>query len=201
LKAKSRYVVYASIWHVPPPAAKVKSEIIAVFDAKGRLVGEFGMGFSIHDYDGRYSKRVGRLAVAGYLNGEWEENVFTGDEVVLASTEEVERRASIAPPGGFHVFVAGEHVPLERIFYLKAIFSRALPNAPEVAMPERDNGVPDMVPTEGTDVEPDLKRALIQYLSKKYQWYLDPDEVHLISDKELERLRKEAEEMGYEFAP
>lgn len=197
MKAKSRYVVYASIWHVPPPAAKVKSEIIAVFDSKGRLVGEFGMGFSIHDYDGRYSKRVGRLAVAGYLNGEWEENVFTGEEVILASTKEVEMRASVAPPGGFHVFIAGEHLPLEKTFYLKAIFSRNLPNAPQVAMPERDNGVPDMVSTDGNDSSSSLEDNLVEYLARKYHWHLDADQIHLISDTELNRLREEAIEFGY----
>jgi len=107
-----QYVVYESIWHIPPPVAKVKSSIIDVFDRKGRLVGEF-VGGTMYEYDGRYSKKVGREAVAGYLNGEWEENVFTGDEVALTSDEEVERRIEIAPPGGFHVFIAGEHVPKE----------------------------------------------------------------------------------------
>jgi len=198
LKAKSGYVVYASIWHVPPPAARVKSEIIAVFDAKDRLVGEFGMGFSTHDYDGRYAKKVGRLAVAGYLNGEWGENVFTGDEVILAPTEEVGMRASIAPPGGFHVFIAGEHVSLERTFYLKAIFSRKLPNAPEVAMPERDSRVPDMVPTKVNDSNSSLEDSLIEYLARKYHWHLDADQIHLISDSELNHLREEAREFGYD---
>ncbi len=89
---KKRYAVYASVWHIPPPVAKVKSSQIGVFDRKGRLVGEFGEG-TIHWYDGRYSKKVARNAVAGYLNGEWQESVFSEDNVVLASDEEVDRRS------------------------------------------------------------------------------------------------------------
>ena len=104
-------------------------------------------------------------------------------------------RASVAPPGGFHVFIAGEHVSLERTFYLKAIFTRNLPNSPDIATPERDNGVPDMVPTEGDNRNSSLEDSLTEYLARKYHWHLDADQIHLISDTELNHMREEASEL------
>jgi hypothetical protein len=198
LKSKSGYKVYASIWHVPFPACKVKSEIIAVIDSKGRLVGEFGEGLTIHDYVGKYTMKVGREAVAGYLNGEWEENIFTGDEVVLTSMRQVEKRASLAPPGGFHIFVAGEHVPRERSFSVKAIYTKFLLESSQVAVPDMDDDVLEMVRTDGRHGGEALVESLIKYLGMKYHWHLEPEEVHLISDTELESMRSNARDEGCE---
>ena len=198
LAADGRYIVYASVWHIPPPVAKVKADLIGVLDQRGRLVYEGGGG-TIDDYDGRYSKRVAREAVALWLNCEWESNTFTGDEVVLTTTKDVEQHMETSPEGGFHMYVAGRHVPAERTFYLEAIYRRFLPNAPEGARPEVERVVPEMVPTHGTTSESDLKRSIALYLSRKYQWYLETDEIHLVTDSELETLRRKAKGEGFDW--
>jgi hypothetical protein len=186
--SSSGYTIYASVWHIPPPNGKIKASEIAVFDAKGRFVHGF-IGGNLDWYEtGRFSKKMARQAVASYINMAWEVDLLSEKDVKLVQDEEVQERVKNAPAGGLQYYVAGEHVPEEKAFYLKAIYSKHRAESDEVALPERES--PDIVKTTGDTDELGLKLSIAQYFKDAYEWFAEPDEIHLVSDDELQHLRQ-----------
>jgi len=176
LARSSRYTVYASVYHIPPPERRLKAPEIAVFDQKGRLVLVTGGG-TVGEYSGRFTRNEARSVTASYLNvlhGVF----FAAADIHIVANKEVQRLVKRGRRGGFHVFVHAENVPNEKSLYLKAIFLFELGNT---VWPE--SRTIDIVRTQGNEDESGLKRLISKHLQKTRKYYVDPEEIHFITEK------------------
>ena len=176
LARSSRYTVYASVYHIPPPERSLKAPEIAVFDQKGRLVLVTGGG-TVGEYSGRFTRNEARSVIASYLNvlhGVF----FAAADIHIVANKEVQRLVKRGRRGGFHVFVHAENVPNEKSLYLKAIFLFELGNT---VWPE--SRTIDIVRTQGNEDESGLKRLISKHLQKTRKYYVDPEEIHFITEK------------------
>ena len=173
----SRYTVYASVYHIPPPERRLKAPEIAVFDQKGRLVLVTGGG-TVGEYSGRFTKSEARSVIASYLNvlhGDF----FAAGDIRIVPNEEVQRLVKRGRRGGFHVFIHAEDVPNEKSLYLKAIFLLELGNR---VWPE--SKTIDIVRTQGNEDENGLKQLISKHLQKTRKYYVEPQEIHFITERQ-----------------
>src|SRR5713101_5043304 len=124
------------------------------------------------------TKSEARSVIASYLNvlhGDF----FAAADIRIVPNDEVQRLVKRGRRGGFHVFVHAENVPNEKSLYLKAIFLLELGNT---VWPE--SRTIEIVRTQGNEDENGLKQLLSKHLLKTHKYYVEPEEIHFITEKE-----------------
>jgi hypothetical protein len=180
LPSKNLYTVYASVYHLPPPNQIVKADYVLVFDQKKRLVASLGGG-TVGRYGGRYSKKRARIAVARHLYGFGVSNISEKDVHIITSNQAKELRAK-SKRGGFQVFISIENVPKEKTIYVKAIYLLEFGNRPW-----KESERFDMIRTSGEDAEDAVKKLISRYLKKRYDYVVEPEEIHFLREKDREK--------------
>jgi hypothetical protein len=170
----------ASVYHISPPDCRVKADYLLVFDPKGRLVADLGGG-TIGEYGGRYSTKAARHVVAFFVNGFGVSNV-KDEDVTLVTNEKAQEIAKRSKYGGFQVFVSVENVPKEKTIYLKAIYLLEFGNTPF-----KVTSSPDIVRTSGEEDEGGIKKILARYLKDRYQYWVEPEEIHFLKERDREK--------------
>jgi hypothetical protein len=194
MKPRGKYTVYASVYNIPPPTAKIKCDCMAVVDLKGRLL-YHQTGGNLHWYDGRFSKKMAREVVASCLNVEWEDDsAFSEKDVRLVDSPEVEEIIERSKSGGFTFYIAVNNTPEERVLQIRAIYYQLGKSVPR---PERES--PVLVKTAGEVEEAGIKLRLVLHLKEAYDYLVEPSEIELVSDEKLEKLRQDAKEEGYDY--
>ena len=183
LREESRYKVYASVYPRPPPSRQIRSLAVAIFDQKGRLVQSLGSDMFLGEYGHHFTKTQARIGVESMLEAEFGISMEEGD-VNIVTEKEVERLIKKAKRGGFHVYVSAENVPSERALYLKAIYRLELGNR---VWPEKETM--EIIRTVGNEDEAGLKKLVADYLWRAYRYSLETDEIHFVTQKELQKLR------------
>src|SRR5207249_8719979 len=136
-------------------------------------------GGTVGEYSGRFTKKEARSVVASYLNA-FHGDFFGAQDIHIVGNKEVHRLVERGRRGGFHVFVHAENVPAERSLYLKAIYLLELGNK---VWP--DSKTMEIVRTQGNEDENGLKRLICKHLQKTRKYYVEPGEIHFITEKEL----------------
>jgi hypothetical protein len=191
LAKQGDYKVFAAVYHIPPPDAKIKLERMAIFDKKGRFI-EGRLGGTLDWYEGRYSKKMARQVVAadyeviGYA--------VTEKDVELVSAEEVERLEEHAKQGGFQIHVFAKNVPAEKTLYLEGIYR--LDNAVRASPETR---VMDFIQTQGDEREEGLKALVSTYLKQRFDYDVEPEEIFFLNGKGRKAFEKMTEE--YDLRP
>ena len=192
LKTSGKYVVYASVYNIPPPEAMIMCDRIVVMDSKERLVYD-QVGGNIDWYEGRFSKKMARESVASHLNFEWKEDgVFSEKEVRLVRSEEMQRIVGAAKRGGFRFYVLAQNIPEERVLKVMAIYEQLGKSIP---WPKRES--PVLVRTQGEKDDAGVKAVLARYLGEQYDYQVETDEIELASVSQLKKLRDDAKAEGY----
>ena len=82
------------------------------------------------------------------------------------------------------MYVSAENVPFERALYLKAIYRLELGNR---VWPEKETM--EIIRTVGNEDEAGLKKLVADHLRRAYRYSLETDEIHFVTQKELQKLR------------
>ena len=135
------------------------------------------------EYGHHFTKTQARMGVESTLEAEFGISMEEGD-VNIVTEKEVDRLIKKAKRGGFHVYVSAENVPSEKALYLKAIYRLELGNR---VWPEKETM--EIIRTVGNEDEAGLKKLVADYLWRAYRYSLETDEIHFVTQKELQKLR------------
>ncbi len=124
------------------------------------------------------------MAVAWYLNV-FEVIEFNENDVTIITYEEAKRLNRISRRGGFHVFLAVDNVPDEKTLYLKSVYLVEFGNRVW-----RESDTLDFIRTKGNEDDRALKQLVVGYLLRKYQYAVEPEEVHFITAKERRKFEE-----------
>lgn len=133
------------------------------------------------EYGGRWSKKAARHAVAFFVNGFGVSNL-KDEDVTLVSYEEARKIAKKSKRGGFQVFISIENVPKEETIYVKAIYLLEFGNTPF-----KITASLDLIRTSGIEDEIDVMKAIAGYLKHRYGFWVEPEEIHFLKEKDREK--------------
>ncbi len=133
------------------------------------------------EYGGRISKKAARVAVAFRVNSYGVSHV-TEKDVELISTNEAKELVEKSKRGGFQVFISIENVPAEKTIYVKGLYLLLFGN-----IPRKKSAALDVIRTSGEEKELDVKKLVAKYLNDKYDYWVEPEEVHFLKEKDRER--------------
>jgi hypothetical protein len=177
------YTIYASVYQVGPPHQTIMSTHILVIDELGRQVADLGGG-TIGEYAGRYTNAAAKLAVVRHVNGIGGTNL-SEEDVHLISEDEAVKLDEESKRGGFQVFALIENVPNERALYLKGLYLLEFGNRPW-----KKSGTFDMIRTSGEEDDAGVKKVMVQYLKSSYGYWVEPGEIHFITERQKEEFEE-----------